>query len=101
MDDIYTHALKTKYVAYVNLSCLEMITYLKSNYYKISPSALKENSDCMTSAYEVNQPFETVIDQIKTDVNFADFVIVPFIPNQYITTAYDLILLTGYFTNSC
>ena len=56
--------LKAKYISYGNLSCLEVITHLDSNYYKITPAYLKESSACMTSAYNVNQPFETIINQI-------------------------------------
>ena len=62
IDNIYTHARKAMYVIYGNLSCLEVITNLKNNYHKITPAALKENAACMTSAYGVNQTFETFID---------------------------------------
>ena len=78
-----------------------MIIHLKSNYYKITPAALKENTARMTSAYDVNLPFETIIDQIETAVDFADTRNVPFTPEQVEATAYDLILSTGYFTDSC
>ena len=64
--------LKAKYIEYRKLSCLEVITRFKINYYKITPAALKENSTRMTSAYNVNQPFKIVIVQIKMSVNFYD-----------------------------
>ena len=50
VDNIYTHKLKEKYIAYRNLSCFEAITHLKNNYYKITPTFLKENSVHMISA---------------------------------------------------
>ena len=98
---IYTLSLKSKYVAYGNLSCLDVITHLKINYYKITSEALKENAVPMTSSYNTNQPLKTFIDQIETSVNFSDSGRFPFTPKQVATTAYDLILSTGYFTNSC
>ena len=94
-------ALKAKYVAYGNLSCLEVITHLKRNYYKTTPTSLKEKSSCMTYVYDANQPLKTIINQIKTVVNFSDTGRVPYTPKHVSTTAYDLIFSTGYFTNSC
>ena len=78
-----------------------MITHLQSNYYKITPASIKEKSARMTYVYDVNQPFKTAIDQIETAVNFSNSGRVPLTPEQVATTAYDLILPTGYFTNSC
>ena len=49
IDDIYTHTLKEKYTAYRKLSCFEVITHLKNNYYKINPASLKENAAHMIS----------------------------------------------------
>ena len=69
VDDIYTRALKAKYVAYGNLSLLEVITHLKSNYYNITPAYLKENFAQMTSTYGVNQLSKMVIDQIERPSN--------------------------------
>ena len=54
VDNIYTQTLKEKYVVYGNLSCLEVMTNLKSNYYKITPANLKDNASPMTSTYDVN-----------------------------------------------
>ena len=55
-------ALKAKYASYGNLSCLDVTTHLKSNYYKITPATLKNNTSRMTSAYDSNQPFDTIIE---------------------------------------
>ena len=54
----------------------------------------------MTSTYDVNQLFETVINQIKRDVNFANAGGVPYTPKQVTTTANNLIFYTGYLTDS-
>ena len=101
VDDIYTRALKAKYVAYGNLSLLEVITHLKSNYYNITPADLKDNPACMKYVYNINQPFETVITYIENSVDFTDSGRSPFTPNQVATTNYELIFSTTYFTNSC
>ena len=62
---------------------------------------MKKNVAHMTSAYDTNQLFETVVNQIKTAIDFADAGRVSFIPKQVTTTAYDLIFFTGYFADSC
>ena len=80
VDSIHKHALKAKYAAYGKLSCLKVITHLNSNCYEITPAYLKENTACMKSAYDVNQPFETVIDHIEMAVDFANNRRVPFTP---------------------
>ena len=63
------------------------------------PVALKENSARMKSYYDVNQPYETLINQIKTVVDFDNARIFPYTLEQAVTTAYDLILSTRYFTD--
>ena len=88
-------------MTYRNLICLELITHLKSKYNKITLSALRENNTRMTYAYNVNQTFEMVINQIKTSVNFANTERVPYTPKQVATTTYVLIFSIGYFTDSC
>ena len=52
----------------------------------------------MISMYDVNQPFETVINQIKIAVHFTNTGRVPFTPKKVIITTYNLIFLTGYLT---
>ena len=78
-----------------------MITHLKSNYYKINLAAQKENTALMTSAYDINQIFKIVINQIKMAVNFTNAGRVSFTPNQVATTAYNMIFSDGHFTDSC
>ena len=88
-------------MAYGNLSCLEVITHLKNNNYKITPSALNDNSAWTTSAYDMNQPFETVVNQIETDFDFVDSGTVYCTPEQVAPTTYDQLFSTGYFINFC
>ena len=78
-----------------------MIYHLKVNYYKIIPADLKLNTPRLDVPNNKNEPFKTIIDQIETAVDFADAGKVPYIPEQVVTTACDLIFVTGYFTNTC
>ena len=73
----------------------------KQNFYKITPTNLKENSSLMTSSYSVNQLFKTIINQIEMAVDFFNAIKVPYTPKQVAKTVFNLIFSTGYFTNSC
>ena len=70
-----------------------MIYHLKANY--------KHNMARMNMPYNINEPFESIIKQIETVVDFANAGKVPYMPEQVVTTAYDLIFATEYFTNTC
>ena len=55
----------------------------------------------MNVPHNINEPSESIIDKIETAVDFSDALKVPYTPDQFVTTAYNLIFDTGYFTNAC
>ena len=55
----------------------------------------------MNDPHNINDPFENIINQIKTSVDCADTGKVPYTPEQVMTMASDLIFVTGYFTAAC
>ena len=101
MKDIYVRTLKEKYAGYGNLTCLEVINHLKANYYKITLADLKLNTACMNAPQNINEPFESIIEQIETTVVFSDAGKFPYTPEQVVTTTYNLIFATRYFTDAC
>ena len=78
-----------------------MIDHLKSNYYKTTPADLKLNMPKMNAPHNTNKLFETIIEQIKTVVDFSDAGKILYTLEQFVTTSYDLIFVTGYFTYIC
>ena len=62
---------------------------------------LKNNTAWMNELHKINEPSESIIDQIETAVYFSDSRKVPYMPEQVVTAAYDLIFYTGYFTDTC
>ena len=101
MEDICVRSLKEKYIGYRNLTCPKVIDHVKANYYKIALADLKLNTVCMNAPHIINEPFESIIDNIDTAVDFADARKVSYTPEQVVTTAYDQIFATGYFTDAC
>ena len=55
----------------------------------------------MNAPHNINEPFNTIIDHIEMAIEFDNSRKVPYMPKQLVTTAYDLIFVTGYFTNTC
>ena len=53
----------------------------------------------MISAYNVNPPFEKIIEQIGSAANFSDFGNVPYTPEKVASEDYYLIFATGSFTD--
>ena len=57
-----------------------MIDHLKDNYYNINLVDLKLSTPRMNAPHNINKPFETIIDQIKTEINFSDSGKSPYMP---------------------
>ena len=55
----------------------------------------------MNALHNMNDPFKTIIDQIKTAIDFSDAGKVPYMLQQVVTTAYDLIFVMGYSVDTC
>ena len=101
VEDIYVQTLKKKYTGYRNRTYLQFINHPKTNYYNITLAYLKLNTERMNNTYKIKDLFKTIINQIKTAVEFSDSIKVPYIPEQVMITAYDLIFVTDYFNDAC
>ena len=55
----------------------------------------------MNAPHNINEPFESIIEKIETAVDFADAGMVPYTPDQVVMTDYNLIFVTGFFTDVC
>ena len=101
VDNIYIKALKDNYVGYRNLTFLEVVDHLKSNYYKIAPADLKLNTARMNAPHNINEPFESIIENIETAVDNSGAGKFVYTPEKVVTMAYNLIFATVYFANVC
>ena len=55
----------------------------------------------MNAHHNINELFEMIINQIEMAIDFSDARKVPYTLEQFVTTSYNLIFVTGYFTNTC
>ena len=68
--ETYIRALQDRYVGYENVTTLEILTHLYTNYAKITLNNLQENVDEMKAPWDPNQPFETLVDQVYDGMDY-------------------------------
>ena len=97
VDDMFTRALKNRFIGYANVSTKQLLTHLFQTYGKITGSDLRLNDQAMNQAYDVNLPIEILFDQIEDGLDFADAGGHPKTPEQIVMTGQQLIQETGMF----
>ena len=101
IDKIYVQSLCHKYIGYGKTTTRELLDHLYSTYANISASALQDNNKRIRSPYDSNQPFETLIYQVKNAVEYASVEDTPYTPAQVVGIAFQLMFQTGTFNNDC
>ena len=87
----------TQYFGYVNVSALQIMTYLFDNYGDIKPGDLAENNKCLTTPYDISTPIETLWEQIKEATAFSGVADALYTAHQINNTAYNLLHKRGQF----
>ena len=75
--------------------------HLYSTYANISASALQDNIKRLRSPYDINQPFETLINQVENAVDYASSGDTTYTPDQVVGITFQLMFQTGLFNNNC
>ena len=101
VEDIYICSLKQPYVAYGNVTVLQLLTHLYTTYARISPSDLAKNNLLMIRDYDPNLPIEFLFKQIEDATAYADHGGAPLSPVQIVNSAYALVFKTGIFADDC
>ena len=97
IDETYLRGLRNNIYGYMNVSVLQMITYLYENYGDIEPGDLSENNKRFTNPYDASTPIETLWEQIEEAIAFAAAAEAPYTTQQIINNTYDLLHKTGQF----
>ena len=79
----------------------ELLDHLYYKYGNLSASELQDNNKRLHAPYNINQPFETLIDQVENAVDYASAGDTPYYPAQVVGIAFQLALQTGLFNNDC
>ena len=99
VDDMFTRALKNRFIGYANITTKALLTHLFTTYGKISGNDLRLNTVKMNTAYNVNLPIEVLFDQVEDGMEYADAGSHPFTPEQIVMTGQQLLQETGMLTD--
>ena len=69
-DKLYVRYLHHKYIGYGKTTTRALLEHLYSTYANISASDLQDNDKRLRAPYDINQPFETLIDQVENAVDY-------------------------------
>ena len=71
INKTYIHELRDIYAGYENVTTLEMLTPLYTNYARIMPNYLQENDNKMKAPWDSNKSFRTLVDQVTDRMKYA------------------------------
>ena len=98
---MYVRSLRHKYIGYRKTTTRALLYHLYSTYADISASSLQDNGKRLRAPYNINQPFETLIDQVENSVDYASAGETPYTPAQVVGIAFQLMFQTGIFNDDC
>ena len=99
-DELYVQYLRHKYIGYGKTTTRALLDHLYSTYANISVSALQDNDKRLCAAYDSNQPFETLIDQVENVVAYASTGDMPYTLAQVVGIALQLMFQIGILTTT-
>ena len=79
----------------------EILEFLFQNYGNITQYDIKENDKKLKEKWDANTPIEMLFDQIDNAQDFAAAAGQPYMNNQLLTTAYNLVYTMGLFFDNC
>ena len=94
VDKTYIQSLQDKNIRYTNVTTKEMLAHLYLAYVKISDGDLEENDKQIRADYNVNQPMEVLFEQIDDSVDIAVTANNPYLAEQVVTSAHNLVFKT-------
>ena len=97
IDETYLRGLRHNIYGYMNVSILQMLTYLYENYGDIEPGDLTENNKRFSAPYDASSPIENLWEQIEEAMAFAGAADAPYTSQQILNNAYDLLHKTSHF----
>ena len=100
-DKLYVRSLCHKCIGYRKTATQALLDHLYSTYANMSASALQDNYKRLRAPYDSNQPFETLIDQVKNEVDYASAGDMPYTLPQVIKISFQLVFQTGLFNDDC
>ena len=102
IDDMYLEGITDRNVGLAHVTIIrEILDFLFQNYGNITHYDIEENDKKLKEKWDANTPIEMLFDQIDNVQDFAAAAGQPYINNQLLTTAYNLVYTLGLFFDNC
>ena len=101
VDEIYLRSIRQQHIGYSNTPSRDMLSFLFTQYGKITPQALALNNKKFEKEWDPTSPIELLIDQIDSCQEFAIDGGQPYSNEQILNNAYTLIFKSGLFFEDC
>ena len=98
---IYIERLNDRTYGFSNVSCLQLLSYLKSEYGKISIADMAENAVRMSAPWQPPVPIQSLFKQLEDGTFFAAAGLEPISDHQVARLGYSIVLATGLFPEGC
>lgn len=97
----YTEALNNADYGFTNVTCLQMLTHLKTEYGKISIAERDANQARMSAPWHPPTPIESLFKQLTEGMRLAAAGDEPLVDSQVARIGYNIMQRTGVFNEAC
>ena len=101
IDDMCLKGITDRNVGLAHVTIREILEFLFQNYRNITQYNIEENDKKLKEKWDANTPIEMLFDQIDDSQDFAVAAGQPYMNNQLLTTAYNLVYAMGLFFDDC
>jgi hypothetical protein len=101
IDPVYLATPRLPYVGIGACTPLQILAHLYTNYAKITPANLDNTDRAIKQPCDVNQPIEVLYQQIEDAIEFSAVGQTPYLPEQVVNIAYQLVFRTRIFSDDC
>lgn len=101
IDYVYLEGLRNSNTGFAHVSVRQMLTFLLTNYGKITRRDLAQNLTVLAEPYDVDVPMETLFSKLQDCFDYATDGQQPIAEHQLVSAAYTAIYNTGFFFDAC
>ena len=98
---MFIRSLQQNYVGYGLTTTRTILDHLYATYANIPSANLQENDYVFRTRYDMNQPTEALFDRVENCGDYAASGNTPYILEQVIGFAFQLVFQTGLFVDDC
>ena len=101
IEEKHYRVLRNDLIGYANVTTRDLIQHLYTGYGNITSTQLANNDTTLRSAYDPNQPTESLYEQIDNAVVFAASTDNEYTDKQTVSIGYEIMFQTGVYADDC